>query len=63
MSSSDEDRDSEVQQLIEAVMGALAALDLPAMVVEPSIDLADSRSSFAQLCLAQNASEPGKLRH
>jgi len=53
-------RDSEVQQMIEVVMRALAVVDLPAMVIGPSADVTDSRSSFAQLCLAKTAGTPGQ---
>ena len=58
MSSPDPKRDLETKQLIQAIMGALAMLDMPAIVVEPSDELATSRSAFSQLCLSQNVVDP-----
>jgi hypothetical protein len=39
-------------------MGALAMLDRPAIVVEPSDELTTSRSAFSQLCLSKNVVDP-----
>ena len=58
MPSTDSDRDLETKQLIEAILRTLANMEMPAMVIAPCDDLADSRSAFSNLCLADNAVDP-----
>lgn len=60
MSSPDLDRDPEVQQMIEVILRALAKTKAPAILIGPPDDLDDSRSAFAQLCLAETAIDPAQ---
>jgi hypothetical protein len=63
MSSPYPNRDPEVQQMIEVILRALAKTEAPTMVVEPWDDLNDSRSAFAQLCLAETTIDPAQRRN
>lgn len=60
MPSPDLNRDPEVSHSIQAIIAALAKTERLAMVILPSDDLAMARSAFAQVCLAENAIDPGQ---
>jgi uncharacterized protein (UPF0218 family) len=56
--SSTEELSSELKQLIEAIVRALARQNLSAVVVQAEEDLAVARTRFEQMLQAQDVSGP-----
>ena len=63
MSLSDQDRDPEMAQLIQAVLRAFEQNNFPAIAVLPSDDVSVSRTALEQLCQLNIASGPGRRRN
>jgi hypothetical protein len=59
MPSVDQNRDPEVQKIIELILRALAKCEIPAVVVVPSDDLADARSELERFVHSGN--DPKRL--